>query len=253
MAESKKAPKRSLAECNDISSCWNIIWLVLSASTLIIFIANLGFIFANSFTAMAGMQLDRKPNMIPDNVPLKDSGLNIAPERFENFGETPDGDAKENLKNYGKNPNITPMKFASSKSSEDILSMIRDADALSFAIKTQAMMGDAGSVGVDNLSKIRAAKAFLVESLRVKTSEYHDFSDKINGMDLEDVMKDLLEGKKRGLSYKEMASELNITEEEVESILQRRDEYPENLLQEEFTAEDKISEIDQRLRSIIGE
>tara|TARA_Y100000034_G_scaffold133189_1_gene198017 strand:- start:5249 stop:6277 length:1029 start_codon:yes stop_codon:yes gene_type:complete len=215
----------------------------------------------NYFTAMSGMQLDRKPNMIPDNIPLKDSGLNIAPERFENFGETPDGDAKENLKNYGKNPDITPMKFASSKSSEDILSMIRDADALSFSIKTQAMMGNADNVGVDNLSKIRAAKAFLVESLRAKTAEWEDysdydeFSDKINGMDLKDVMKDLLEYEERGLSHREMASSLGISEDEVRSILQRKDEYLEfdDSGNEDTVAEDKINEIDQRLRSIVGE
>jgi len=207
----------------------------------------------NVFEAMAGMQLKREPQMVSGNVPMEHSGLNIAPERFNNFGETPGSDAKDNLKNYKSNPDITPMKFAKTKTSKEMLDMLRDADAMSLAIKTQATMGDGDSVGIDNLSKIRAAKTFLVESLRIKTAEYHDFSDKINGMDLKDVMKDLLEGDKRGLSYKEMASELNITEEEVESILQRRDEYPENLLQEEFTAEDKISEIDQRLRSIIGE
>jgi len=207
----------------------------------------------NIFSSMAGAGIEDDAHMVSDNVPMKNSGLNIAPDRFKNFGETPDGDAKSNLKNYGKNPDITPMKFASSRTSGDILSMIQDADALSFMIKTQSNKSGVGLslVEKDNLSKIKAAKLFLVESLRVKTAEYHEFSDKINGMDLKDVTKDLLESEERGLSYKEMASELDITEEEAKSILQRRDEYPE--LSESgsnLESTDKIEEIDSMLKSI---
>jgi|TARA_Y100000034_G_scaffold37989_1_gene46671 hypothetical protein len=205
------------------------------------------------FSSMAGAGIEDDAHMISDNVPMENSGLNIAPERFKNFGETPDGDAKSNLKNYGKNPDITPMKFASSRTSGDILSMIQDADALSFMIKTQSnRSGVALSFEEkDNLSKIKAAKSFLVESLRIKTAEYSEFGDQINGMDIKDVMKDLLEYEERGLSHGEMASFLDISEDEVSDILQRRDEYPD--LEDDkknYLDDNKIEEIDSMLRSI---
>jgi len=195
------------------------------------------------FSSMAGAGIEDDAHMISDNVPMENSGLNIAPERFKNFGETPDGDAKSNLKNYGKNPDITPMKFASSRTSGDILSMIQDADALSFMIKTQSNKSGItlSPEELDNLSKIKAAKSFLVESLRIKTAEFGDLDEEINGMDVREVIRDLRESEERGLSIREMASELDITEEEAMSLLQRSDEYPEN---------DKIEEIDGMLKSI---
>ena len=127
----------------------------------------------NIFESMAGMQLNREPKMISDNVPLENSGLNIAPERFKDFGETPGPDAKDNLKNYGKNPEITPMKFASLKTSDELLSMIRDADAMSLIIKTQAAR-DGKSIGKEEsiqLSQLKSAKTMIVESLRLKQAQ----------------------------------------------------------------------------------
>ena len=198
------------------------------------------------FSSMAGAGIEDDAHMISDNVPMENSGLNIAPERFKNFGETPDGDAKSNLKNYGKNPDITPMKFASSRTSGDILSMIQDADALSFRIKTQSNKSGItlSPEELDNLSKIKAAKSFLVESLRIKTAEFGDLDEEINGMDVREVIRDLIESEERGLSIREMASELDIEEGEATSLLQRRDEYPE------FDTSNKIEEIDSMLKSI---
>ena len=186
----------------------------------------------NYFTAMAGMQLEREPHMIPDNVPLENSGLSIAPERFKDFGEVPGSDAKENLDNYGKDTDMTPMKFASNKSSKDILSMIRDADALSFTIKTQASSNNTDTKEEDNLSKLKAAKSFLVESLRIKDAQER--------MDIPEEI---------GMSEERLDRLVAQEQAEIEG---QEEEETRTLLQEE-TSDEKIEAIDKRLRSILGE
>ena len=185
----------------------------------------------NYFSSMSGMQLDEKPHMIADNIPLEHGSINTAPERFKDFGEAPGPDAKTNLKNLGKEPKISPMKFASDKSSEDILSMIKDADALSFMIKYQSLHDENEEY---NLSKLRAAKAFLIESLRTKIAQEEigmsdDRLDRLIAQEQSEI-----EGQK---------------DEEIRNLLREEDSEES----EESTAEDRIDEIDQKLRSIVGE
>jgi len=188
----------------------------------------------NLFTSMSGMQLDRDPQMVADNIPLEHGGINTAPERFKDFGEVPGHCAKMNLKNLGKEPEVSPMKFASNNTSEHILSMIKDADALCFMIKYQqsSSNSDLDKYEIDNLSKIKAAKSFLVESLRTKIAQEeidmtHEQLDRLVAQEQAEI-----EGQK---------------EEEISNLLQDESE------EEIDTADDKIEEIDQRLRTILGE